>query len=301
MKVRKCPARERSLIIDISPFYENEKPRRAASKGRRAPPYEELVIPQNVERWTVDLSKLTGFLMRDQDMANIFLMNSTHRPRRNLHIPFRDSQDKRKTWPAPLLSHELDGKFRMDSVSHKGRGPSQQVSLQAWVLYGLRSILTSDLRNAWKEFGGLAAQLPFLSVAPHLGVAENAAFAISYDHEVRARAQRLSRNRDITVDYAKFLSAENEEAKRYLISDLARGRPSTGANPYVPGRKKSPDGKPNNAAANTQTRPLLRARNKTTRPRAQGKIIHAPNPSLMHLRTQSGPLRGKTGKSQPQR
>lgn len=67
---RKCSARELSLIQDISPFYETEKPRMASSKGRRGPPYGELVIHPNTERWAVVLSKLTGFLITDQDMAN---------------------------------------------------------------------------------------------------------------------------------------------------------------------------------------------------------------------------------------
>ena len=65
--------------------------------------------------------------------------------------------------------------------------------------------------------------------------------------------QRLERKRGLTADYAKFISEENEEATRYIKSDLARGRPSTGANPYVPGRKILPKGKPNNNTAdNTQ-------------------------------------------------
>ena len=53
----------------------------------------------------------------------------------------------------------------MGSIAHKGRDPSHQVSLHDWVLYVLRFILTGDLRNAWKEFGGLCAQLSFLSIA----------------------------------------------------------------------------------------------------------------------------------------
>ena len=37
-------------------------------------PYEEVVIPQNMERWAIDLSKLSGFLIPDQDLANVFSM-----------------------------------------------------------------------------------------------------------------------------------------------------------------------------------------------------------------------------------
>ena len=93
-------------------------------------------------------------------------------------------------------------------------------------------------------------------MVPRLRVTQNAAFAISYDHEVRSRIRRLARKRVLTADYAKSLREENEEAERYLKTDLARGRPPAGANPYVPGRKKFPKGEPDNndAPSQVQTR-----------------------------------------------
>ena len=89
----------------------------------------------------------------------------------------------------------------------------------------IRFILTGDLCNAWNEFGGLSDQLCLLSVVLHLGVAENAAFAIPYDCEMRQRLQRLARRRDSTIDFAKFLGEENGEVGRYLKTDLRKGRP----------------------------------------------------------------------------
>ena len=76
-----------------------------------------------------------------------------------------------------------------------------------------------------RSSGGLSAQISHLSIALHLGVTGNAAFAISYDSEVRQRLQRLARRRDSTVDFSKFLSEENDEAKRYLKSETGKGRP----------------------------------------------------------------------------
>ena len=58
--VRKRSGRELSLVGDILSFLRKCKPRMASSKGRREPPYAELAIPQNTERWFVDLCKLTG-------------------------------------------------------------------------------------------------------------------------------------------------------------------------------------------------------------------------------------------------
>ena len=145
--------------------------------------------------------------------------------------PFVVPKLQDKPWIVPLTSHERACKNWRDNIAPKDRDPSQQVSLQAWVLYLLRFILTGDLCNAWKLFGGLSAQLSHLSVVLHLGVVENGSFAIAYDTEMRLRLQRLARRRDSSVDYAKFLSEENDEVKRYLKSDLGKGRPATGKAP----------------------------------------------------------------------
>ena len=62
----RCTALDLSLINDIFAHYENEKPRRASRDPKREPPFEEVVIPQKMERWTFDLSKLTGLFVPDQ-------------------------------------------------------------------------------------------------------------------------------------------------------------------------------------------------------------------------------------------
>ena len=80
----------------------------------------------------------------------------------------------------------------------------------------LRFALTGDLCNSWKAVGGLAAQLSHISIALHLGIAENAAFAIAYDNELRNRIQRLARRRGAALDFGKLLIGENDEVKRYL-------------------------------------------------------------------------------------
>ena len=60
----------------------------------------------------------------------------------------------------------------MDIASTKIKGPPQQVSLQAWLLYTLRYISTGDIIDSWYAFGGLSAKLNHRSVAIHLAVAE---------------------------------------------------------------------------------------------------------------------------------
>ena len=223
------------------------------------------------------------------------------------YTPFVIPKLREKPWHVPLRSHERAAKFWRGGIAHKGRDPSQQVSLQAWMLYILRFILTGDLCNAWKEFGGLAAQLSFLSIVLHLGVAENAAFAISYDHEVCLRAQRVARRRDQTVDYAKYLSGENEEVKRHIKADLARVRPPTGNAPYAPDRKKFPKGRPNNPPQGQQNLPhgqQLSQGQQHFNPQANKGAgednSRAPNPNAVGNPI-GFPKGGKRGKGQHQR
>ena len=213
----KCSAIDISLINDVFTHYENEMPHRIDSKCRREPPYEEVIIPQNMERCAIDLSKLAGFLIQGRDVANVFSKEFYEASKKEPpYTPFVSPKLHEKPWVVPMQSHEKASNYWGGSVARKSRDPSQQVSPQAWILYLLRFILTGDLCNAWKAFGGLAAQLSHISIALHLGIAENAAFAIAYDSDLRNRIQRLARRRDATLDFGKILSEENDEVKRYL-------------------------------------------------------------------------------------
>ena len=111
-----------------------------------------------------------------------------------------------------------------------------------------------------------------------------------------ARAHRLARKCDVTVDYAKFISEENEEAERYLKTDLSRDRSSTGANPYVQGGRNAPRANPTTMLRPAKSKPKTTTpedSRKTTLPKAQEKIIHVPNQILMPWGTRSGFLLGK--------
>ena len=159
-----------------------------------------------MERWAVDISKLSGYLAPDQEMTNIspkeiYDASKKDPPFAPFVVPkFHDKQRR-----VPLPSIERDAKYWRESIAHMARDPSQQVPLQAWILYLLRFIATGDLCNARRDFGGLSAQLPHLSIALHLGVAENAAFAIPYDPDLSNRIRRLSRKRDSAFYYLKPL------------------------------------------------------------------------------------------------
>ena len=120
--------------------------------------------------------------------------------------------------------HERDSKYWRATVAHMARDPAQLVNLKAWFLYLIRFIRTAGICNDWEVFGVLSAPLPRPRIALHLGVTENAAVTIPCDWEMRHRLQRLARSRDTTGDFDMFLSGDNDGVKRYLKSDLGKGR-----------------------------------------------------------------------------
>ena len=114
------------------------------------PPYEDVAIPQKMERWAADLRKLAGFLVPGQETTNVF-SKDFYEDRKN-DPPFTSfvvPKFQGKHWLIPLQSHERAAKYWRETVANKARDPSQQVSLKAWILYVLRFILTGNLCNAW--------------------------------------------------------------------------------------------------------------------------------------------------------
>ena len=110
-----------------------------------------------------------------------------------------------------MQSLEKASQYWRNSVARKSSDPSLQVSLQGRILHILRFTITGDLCNSWEVFGGLAAQLSRISIAPRLAVTEYASFAIARDVELRNSIRRMARRRDSAVDFGKFLSGENDE------------------------------------------------------------------------------------------
>ena len=143
--------------------------------------YEEVVIPQNMGRWAIDLSKLSGSLTPGQEMANVFA-NEFYEPSKKEppYAPF--SAPMLRGGPRPPLelqrSEKTSHRWRY-SVARKSSGPSRQVSLQTWILYIVRFTITGDLRKACDAFGGLATQLSYISISLHFGITEDASFAIA--------------------------------------------------------------------------------------------------------------------------
>ena len=158
--------------------------------------------------------------------------------------PFSPSvapQIHKAPWPVPLQYREWDAKLLRYIVSHNAPNEgAHHVSLHPWLLYIVRFIFTGDIFNARGNFGGLPAQFCLISIATHLAVVETAAFSISYDADLRGIAQRLARSRDTPVYFAKTLSGDTDDVKRYLEGDLWNVGPRAMA--YGASRKQFPNG-----------------------------------------------------------
>ena len=249
-----CSERQLCLVNDVFSHYENEKPRSSVADAKgvivREVPFEEVMIPERMIRWNVNLSSLTGWLVPDQDMANVFTKAMAGAAKKDPPFsPFATPKLHQAPRIVPLQPRERAAKFRKDIISHKNG--AQQVRLQAWLLYMLRFVFTGDICSAWSNFGGLAAQFCMLSAVIHLAVVETAAFAIAYDAELRGRTQRLARRRDTQVDFAKMLSEENEDVKRYLEIDLGKGKAPAKADPPKGHKGVGHKGKGAKASANS--------------------------------------------------
>ena len=88
-------------------------------------PLEDVMIPGRTIRWNVNIVSLSGFLVPDQDMANVFTKAMAEAAQKDPPFsPFVVPQLHKAPWIAPLQSHEMASKFWKDIVSHKN-GPAR--------------------------------------------------------------------------------------------------------------------------------------------------------------------------------
>ena len=93
-------------------------------------------------------------------------------------------------------------------------------SFQAWTLYNLRFINAGVLTGAWRTFGGIAAQMSHFGLILNMAVVENATIAMAYEKNFRLEASHLVRMRTGEIDWAKYLSQEDEVIKQNVLRGL---------------------------------------------------------------------------------
>ena len=96
----------------------------------REVPFDEVTIPGRMLRWNVNLISLSGFLVPDQDVGNVFTKAMAEAAKKDPPFShFVVPQIHKAPWIAPLRPHERTAKFRKDIVSRKNG--AHQVSLQS--------------------------------------------------------------------------------------------------------------------------------------------------------------------------
>ena len=124
--------------------------------------FGELVTPGRTLRWGAYFSPLVGFSIHGREMANVspnyFVEEATRKD--HPYAPFVVPKLQWKPWVAPLDSRNRSSKYYRESIAHKAKEASHQISLQAWILYTIRFIFAGDLADSWAAFGGISSQFP---------------------------------------------------------------------------------------------------------------------------------------------
>ena len=100
---------------------------------------------------------------------------------------------------------------------------------QAFIFYNLRFLLAGDLAGCWAPVGGIAVQMAHIGLILNMAIVENAATAMTYAEQFREKASHLARQRAAAVDWAHFLSEEEDVVGKNVLREL--GHASATAKP----------------------------------------------------------------------
>ena len=220
------------LILQLLSHFSPQllKPRANA----KDPPFEEAVLPEKLKAYRADLSQLGAFLKPNQLMAN-FISKELAKGKAQVpsYVPYIVADVSAVPWPVQSAEHTAAATAWKAKRQAKKVVNPQPVPFNAWLLYRLRFILTADLLGAWAEFGGLSAQLNFLSILLHLVTTESIAAALNYDSLIQTHLEELARSRANktagVVDFADLLSNEHARFKAQAIAQAKPAVPKSGA------------------------------------------------------------------------
>lgn len=230
------------------------------------PAFEELVIPERLREFKVDLSSIGAFLKPTQEMANyISLELARGRSKVPAYTPFIVPDVTAAPWAVQSKEHEAAfSRWRNNARGSKKEEKSSSIPMQAWLLYQIRFMVAADLAGAWSAFGGMAAQLNHLSIVMNISITESAAIALSYDRLVREFLAERARSRheiNSPTFFSEFLSVENPALKLRASAEHPR------AIGHTKGQSK---GQKKDLAAET-AQPRSQAREKGRSPDKSGK------------------------------
>ena len=230
------------LILQLLSHFSPQllKPRANA----KDPPFEEAVLPEKLKDYKVDLSQLGAFLKPNQLMAN-YISKELAKGKAQVpsYVPYIVVDVSVAPWPVQSAEHTSAAtRWKGNRQASKAVVP-QPISFHAWLLYRLRFILTADLLGAWSDYGGMSAQLNFISIILHIVTTESISAALIYDGLMSAHLEELARSRANrtagTVDFHELLS--NEHA-RFKAQALAQAKPAVPKQGGVKPDKEQPKG-----------------------------------------------------------
>ena len=204
------------------------------------PPFEEAVLPEKLKAYRADLSQLGAFLKPNQLMAN-YISKELAKGKAQVpsYTPYIVVDVSAVPWPVQSAEHTaVSTNWKAKRQANKTTNP-QSLPFNAWLLYRLRFIFTADLLGAWSGFGGLSAQLNYMSILLHLATTESMSAALIYDGLISSHLEELARSRANktagVVDFADLLS--NEHA-RFKIQAVAQAKPSVKPNVPKPDKEQ---------------------------------------------------------------
>ena len=212
----------RLMISLISHFTPQLLKAKANAKG---PPFGEAVLPGKLRKYTADLSQLGAFLKPNQLMAK-----RKELARGKLQVPsytpYIVSDVSPVPRPVPTAEHTAAA-TRWTSNRQASKAVIQQnVSFNACLLYRIRFILTSDLLGAWRDFGGLSAQLNHVSILLHMVTTEATTTALVYDGLISSHLEELARPRaNKTAGAVDFHDLLSNEHARFKLQAVAQAKP----------------------------------------------------------------------------
>ena len=110
-----------------------------------------------------------------------------------VYTPYIAPNPSESPWPAPSADRRADlAMWNSNRQASRAENP-QSLPLNAWLLYQMRFILSTDLCGDWATFGGLSAQLDHLSISLRLSTTEDIGAALTYGQLSKAHLEELAR------------------------------------------------------------------------------------------------------------
>ena len=188
-------------------------PPTAKNRNAKHPEFEEVCIPLQLNRLKLSLTSISGLLLPDQRMVNaISELLAKGQATSPAYVPYPHLSLIEEPWVPSLFEHRKANEAwaaRMTSLKS-----DQALSVQGWLLYRLRFIISAEVCGAWSEFGGLIAQINNIGVFLNLAIVENVGVALKYHEFLHTQLELSARGRATDVDFFRMLSEEQIDIRR---------------------------------------------------------------------------------------